>query len=86
MLYEVITLRYNANKDQELSEVIDLLTTNETYFFREDFQLKTFIDEILPELRKRKEQEGKRQLRIWSAGCSSGEEPYTIAMMLLDLV
>jgi len=77
-------LRYNANKDQELSEVIDLLTTNETYFFREDFQLKTFIDEILPELRKRKEQEGKRQLRIWSAGCSSGEEPYTIAMMLLD--
>jgi len=77
-------LRYNPGKDQELSEVIDQLTTNETYFFREDFQLKTFVDEILPELRKRKEQEGKQTLRIWSAGCSSGEEPYTIAMLLLD--
>jgi chemotaxis protein methyltransferase CheR len=77
-------LRYNPNKDQELSEVIDQLTTNETYFFREDFQLKTFVEDILPEVRKRKEQEGKKTLRIWSAGCSSGEEPYTIAMLLLD--
>ncbi len=77
-------LRYNPNKDQELSEVIDQLTTNETYFFREDFQLKTFVEDILPEIRKRKEKEGKKTLRIWSAGCSSGEEPYTIAMLLLD--
>lgn len=76
-------LRYNPNKEQELSEVIDLLTTNETYFFREDFQLKTFVEDVLPELRKRKEKEGKKSLRIWSAGCSSGEEPYTIAMLLL---
>jgi chemotaxis protein methyltransferase CheR len=77
-------LRYNPNKDQELTEVIDQLTTNETYFFREDFQLRTFVEDILPEIRKRKEQEGKQTLRIWSAGCSSGEEPYTIAMLLLD--
>ena len=77
-------LRYNPNKDQELSEVIDQLTTNETYFFREDFQLRTFVEDILPEIRKRKEIEGKKTLRIWSAGCSSGEEPYTIAMLLLD--
>ena len=77
-------LRYNPNKDQELSEVIDQLTTNETYFFREDFQLRTFVEDILPEIRKRKELEGKKTLRIWSAGCSSGEEPYTIAMLLLD--
>jgi chemotaxis protein methyltransferase CheR len=77
-------LRYNPNKDQELSEVIDQLTTNETYFFREDFQLKTFVEDILPEIRERKEREGQKSLRIWSAGCSSGEEPYTIAMLLLD--
>jgi chemotaxis protein methyltransferase CheR len=77
-------LRYSPGKDQELSELIDLLTTNETYFFREDFQLRTFKDEILPELRERKERAGNRHLRIWSAGCSSGEEPYTIAMILLD--
>ena len=77
-------LRYNPNKDQELTEVIDELTTNETYFFREDFQLRTFVEDILPEIRKSKEREGKQTLRIWSAGCSSGEEPYTIAMLLLD--
>ncbi len=77
-------LRYNPNKEQELSDVVDQLTTNETYFFREDFQLRTFVDDILPEIRKRKEKEGKKTLRIWSAGCSSGEEPYTLAMLLLD--
>ena len=77
-------LRYNQNKDQELSEVVDLLTTNETYFFREDFQLRSFTEEILPEIRQRKEQSGDRRLRIWSAGCSTGEEPYTIAMLLLE--
>lgn len=78
-------LRYNPNKEQELSEVVDQLTTNETYFFREDFQLRTFIEDILPEIRQCKEREGQQTLRIWSAGCSSGEEPYTIAMLLLGL-
>jgi chemotaxis protein methyltransferase CheR len=68
-----------------LTEVVNTLTTNETYFFREDFQLKTFVREILPEIRAQKEQEGERRLRIWSAGCSSGEEPYTLAMLLLDM-
>lgn len=78
-------LRYKPNREQELTEVIDALTTNETYFFREEFQLKTFIQDILPEIRKQKEKEDDRRLRIWSAGCSSGEEPYTIAMLLFDL-
>jgi len=77
-------LRYGQQKEQELSEVVDVLTTNETYFFREEFQLKTFTQEILPEIRARKEKDGDRKLRIWSAGCSTGEEPYTIAMLLLD--
>jgi len=78
-------LKYNRKKDQELSDIMDVLTTNETYFFREAFQLKAFTDEILPELKKAKEKQGVRTLRIWSAGCSSGEEPYTIAMLLLEL-
>jgi chemotaxis protein methyltransferase CheR len=77
-------LRYGQQKEQELTEVVDALTTNETYFFREEFQLRTFTQEILPEIRARKEKEGDRRLRIWSAGCSTGEEPYTIAMLLLD--
>jgi len=78
-------LRYSPQKDQELNEVVDALTTNETYFFREDFQLKTFTDEILPEICRRKEREGSKKIRIWSAGCSSGEEPYTIAMLLMEI-
>jgi len=77
-------LRYSPEKDHELAAIIDLLTTNETYFFREDFQLKTFVEEIVPELCVEKKRQGNRSLRIWSAGCSSGEEPYTIAMLLLE--
>jgi chemotaxis protein methyltransferase CheR len=75
-------LKYDRRKDDELSDIMDILTTNETYFFREGFQLKAFTDEILPELKILKERE--RTLRIWSAGCSTGEEPYTIAMLMLE--
>jgi chemotaxis protein methyltransferase CheR len=78
-------LRYNKEKEQELSDIMDVLTTNETYFFREAFQLKAFTDEIMPELIEEKGKRGERSLRIWSAGCSSGEEPYTIAMLLLEM-
>lgn len=78
-------LKYGRNRDQELSDIMDILTTNETYFFRESFQLKAFTDEILPEIISRKEKTGDRSLRIWSAGCSTGEEPYTIAMLLLEM-
>ena len=77
-------LRYGQQRDQELATAIDLLTTNETYFFREEFQLKTFIEEVIPEIVRAKEGRSDKQLRIWSAGCSSGEEPYTLAMLLLD--
>lgn len=78
-------LKYNRNKDQELMDIMDVLTTNETYFFRESFQLKAFTDEIIPEIIKIKGSKGNRSLRIWSAGCSTGEEPYTIAMLLSSI-
>ncbi len=77
-------LKYDRKRDQELSDIMDILTTNETYFFRESFQLRAFTEEIIPALRELKLKNGDRTLRIWSAGCSSGEEPYTIAMLLLD--
>ena len=76
-------LKYDRSKDEEISDILDILTTNETYFFRESFQLDAFTDEILPELKLLKEKD--RTLRIWSAGCSTGEEPYTIAMLMLEL-
>lgn len=66
----------------ELEEVVDRVTTNETYFFRENYQLDAFREEILPELHRAKPR-GKR-LSVWSAGCSSGEEAYTIAILILE--
>jgi chemotaxis protein methyltransferase CheR len=76
-------LKYDRKKDEEIADIMDILTTNETYFFRESFQLKAFTDEILPEVKALKQRE--KTLRIWSAGCSTGEEPYTIAMLILEL-
>ena len=74
-------LQYDPRSEAEFDLIYDLVTTNETYFFREPAQLKAFTEEIVPELL------GKRSLkriRIWSAGCSSGEEPYSIAMLLQE--
>jgi chemotaxis protein methyltransferase CheR len=75
-------IRYERNTQAELSAVIDILTVNETYFFREQSQLKAFREEILEELKNNNK--NKRTLRIWSAGCSSGEEPYTITMLIYE--
>lgn len=79
-----LLLKYDLRKDQEMSDLMDVLTTNETYFFREAFQLKAFTDEIVAEIIQTKSKKGERSIRIWSAGCSTGEEPYTIAMLLLE--
>lgn len=77
-------LKYSRVREQELSDIMDVLTTNETYFFREEFQLNAFVGELLPELKAVKDTRGDRTIRIWSAGCSTGEEPYTIAMLLME--
>ncbi len=75
-------LRFSHDREKEMEAAVELLTTNETYFFRENYQLRAFSEEILPELHDRN-RSGKR-LRIWSAGCSSGEEPYSIAILVLE--
>lgn len=75
-------LERGKNRDKELAAAVDCITTNETYFFREAYQLRAFRDEILAELLKQRGQQGK--LNVWSAGCSTGEEAYTIAMLVLD--
>ena len=72
-------LLYHANRESELEIIFDLLTVNETYFFREERQLHAFSEEIIPLIVEQKKD--NRVLRIWSAGCSTGEEPYTIAML-----
>lgn len=67
---------------REAQKMIDLLTTNHTYFLREPEHFDYFRNTILPELKAK--EEGTRVLRIWCAASSSGEEPYTIAMVLKD--
>jgi len=76
-------LRILTGSLREIGEVLRLVeevTNTETYFFREEFQLDALADEILPELVERRE--SRRRLTLWSAGCSSGEEPFTLAMLL----
>jgi chemotaxis protein methyltransferase CheR len=75
-------LRYHPNAEAELERAAEVLTTNETYFFREAYQLRAFTDEILPVVRARALARGAKRVDVWSAGCSSGEEVYTIAMLI----
>lgn len=69
---------------QEAQNLINILTTNHTYFMREPEHFEFFKNVILPELKER-EKTGM-DLRIWSAAASSGQEPYTIAMILKDFL
>ena len=69
---------------EELRFLLDEVTTNETYFFRSVPQLNAVENKLLPEIAETKGKMGFRKLRIWSAGSSSGEEAYTLAMMLLE--
>jgi chemotaxis protein methyltransferase CheR len=73
-------LRLDLARKAELEAAVEALATNETYFFREPVQLRAFSEEVLPMLHKRNE--GSRRLRLWSAGCSTGEEAYTLAMLI----
>ncbi len=73
-------LRFSTLAAAEWDEAVELLTTNETYFFREERQLRAFQNEVLPMLEV--QARGRRRLAIWSAGCSTGEEVYTIAILV----
>jgi chemotaxis protein methyltransferase CheR len=75
-------LRFNPRATSEWEEAIELLTTNETYFFREEYQLRSFVAEVLPLLHE--QAHSRKRLTVWSAGCSTGEEAYTIAMLILQ--
>ena len=74
-------LRFEAS-NRELQNLINLMTVNETYFFREEHQLRCLVQELLPELTRRRLD--RRPIRIWSIPASTGEEPYSIAIYLLE--
>src|SRR3954471_12782861 len=75
-------LRSDARAKEEVELAIELLVPHETYFFREPTQLDSFSRELLPMLSK--QNGATRRLRLWSAGCSSGEEPYTLSMLIAE--
>lgn len=80
-------LRFLTEEDptrQELGHFVNAITTNKTDFFREAHHFRYLTDQWAPGLRARTARGGERAVRIWSAGCSSGEEAYTLAMTLRE--
>lgn len=75
------TLRFQAS-GEELQHLTNLMTVNETYFFREEYQFQCLVNSILPDIIQHKKD--KKPLRIWVIPSSSGEEPYSIAIYLLE--
>ncbi len=78
-------LRYDGSKAREMKKLFEVITTNETSFYRNPPQLRVFQEKVLSEVLASCRKKGKK-LRIWSAGCSTGEEPYTISMILHELL
>jgi len=74
--------RLRADTDNEVEHLINAFTVNETYFYREDHQLRCLTNSLLAEVINAKPYD--RSIRIWSAPCSTGEEPYSIAIWLLE--
>ncbi len=74
-------LRFQAT-GEELQQLSNILTVNETYFMREDYQFSCLVDSMLPEIIRKKQ--SNRPVRIWCVPSSSGEEPYSIAIYLLE--
>ena len=78
---EYLNYVYSDITKNEITTLINKLTTNHTFFMREQEHFKYFKNQVLPYLSTTVKE---KDLRIWSAGCSSGEEPYTLAMIIQD--
>lgn len=76
----LLHLRY-ADKGEEMQNLVNIMTVNETYFYRETYQFQSLTREILPEIVARRR---GAPVSIWSLPCSTGEEPYSIAIWLLE--
>ena len=79
-------LKYDPQAGRELRALFDSVTTNETSFFRSPPQIQAFQEKVLPEIIIRKDKQQERQLRLWSAGCSTGEEPYTMGIVIKQIL
>ncbi|HZP16882.1 MAG TPA: protein-glutamate O-methyltransferase CheR [Terriglobales bacterium] len=77
-------LTTRGNREAELRTLLNEITIGETYMFRSQPQLDALQTVILPQILQAKSAMGFKRLHLWSAGCSTGEEPYTLAMFLLE--
>jgi chemotaxis protein methyltransferase CheR len=75
--------KMKAGSEAVIGDVVEAMTTNETFFFRDKTPFDHFKDTVIPELIKARA--GKRSLRIWCAAASTGQEPYSLAIILKDL-
>ncbi|AGW14949.1 CheR family methyltransferase [Megalodesulfovibrio gigas] len=75
-----------SHKETELSCFIEEITINETYFFRDFPQLRGFAEEVLPKYLERKRRARDATMNIWSAACATGEEPYTLSIILQEMI
>jgi chemotaxis protein methyltransferase CheR len=82
--YSYYRLLVSQQGKNELAQLLENLTVNETSFFRNKAQLDLFQRDLLEEILHHKQERRNYSLRIWSAGCSTGQEPYTLAMLLAD--
>ncbi len=71
---------------EEMKHMLDSVTTNLTRFFRNQPHFDTLINYVVPKILEKKKSKGQNVVRVWSAGCSTGEEPYTIAMVLKEIL
>ncbi len=79
-------VKFNPSGTAEIKYLYEAITINETFFFRNQPQLDALVTAILPEIIASKEKLGKSKIKIWSAASSSGEEAYSVAMMINDLI
>ncbi|MCF7929437.1 MAG: protein-glutamate O-methyltransferase CheR [Spirochaetales bacterium] len=72
------------NNQEEIKSLLDSVTTNLTRFFRNTAHFQTFENFVIPKLLERKKETRSSEFKLWSAGCSTGEEPYSLAMVLKE--
>jgi chemotaxis protein methyltransferase CheR len=71
-----------SRPSEELQELTNAITTNLTSFFRENYHFENLADDVLPQVERKRS--ATRRIRVWSAGCSTGEEPYSLAMTMRE--
>lgn len=82
-LSEIAQIVRSGNDKELVSEIVEAMTTNESFFFRDTKPFDQFRDIVIPVLMKKRA--AQRRIRIWSAACSSGQEPYSLAMLLNEM-